>query len=191
MCNPPDFVAFQVPHIKKPSNPRRSVIPILSTQSPLHSVVKEAILKWRNAQAVQLLGKGSLRRVGADILMSKDVAERIIACWTCNKITELSHLRRETTWPVEWIQTCGQSLIDLLASFSPLEKRVEIIEPTLYLPTVIPPSSSLPVGLASYGTVLPAIEPASSCPTVSFAPSFADVTSPEPLPTPMQSTSPK
>ncbi|KAF7761302.1 hypothetical protein Agabi119p4_10711 [Agaricus bisporus var. burnettii] len=77
--------------------------------------------------------------------MSDEVLERIMGCWTFHKITEVSHFRRETNWPEKWIQACGQSLIDLLISYSPSKEKSTLAPPsTLVLsePTLVFSDSS-------------------------------------------------
>lgn len=144
-CHPTFRDEFSIPHDPKKSTQRRSVIPVLYTRHPQHSVLKEAIHEWREIQTLRRFGPGAARRLGDELLMSDEVLERIMGCWTFHKITEVSHFRRETNWPEKWIQACGQSLIDLLISYSPLKEKSTLAPPsTLVLsePTLVFSDSS-------------------------------------------------
>jgi hypothetical protein len=58
--------------------------------------------------------------------MSDEVMERVIACWSFDKITNISHLLRETTWAEEWVHTYGQSVVDILCALSPFDKPAPV-----------------------------------------------------------------
>jgi hypothetical protein len=118
------FTPFLVPLSRRKPTTRRSIIPALYTPSARHSIVKEALYTWRQQQALEHLGEGMVRRLGAHLLMSEEVIERLLACWTYGKISDVSHLRKETIWAQEWISLCGQSVVDLLAKYQPRETTI-------------------------------------------------------------------
>lgn len=137
-CHSQAFEKFRVLSVKKKPSPRRSIIPTMNTRSSQHSLVEDVIYKWRYTQAVKHFGAGVVRCLGPQLLMSQDVLDRILVCWTRGKITDLSHFYRETLWSTEWVKFYGQSLIDILFAHPPFD-----IKPTVNQEPLHPPGSLL------------------------------------------------
>jgi hypothetical protein len=193
-CNPTVFDVFRTSGPSNKRTARRSVIPVSYTRSSQHFALGEAVYNWRESQAVEILGEGVVERLGVELVMSEDVIERVLACWNFKKITEVSHFRRETTWPEEWVEKCGQSLIDLLATYSPFEINAlaTLIDVKLVVPFVavdVPPPSFAPIPAPALAPSIvpmpaPALAPSLALSFVPKPPALAPSIVPVPLPPP-------
>jgi ATP-dependent DNA helicase RecQ len=118
-----EFCVRETHFFKMTVTARRSVIPVSYQRSLLTSGLEDAIYEWRDNRAREHVGEGLVRRLGSQVFMTEDIVDRILGCWMFNKITDISDLCRETTWPQDLIEVHGQSLIDLLLAYPPLNYR--------------------------------------------------------------------
>ncbi|KAJ3555014.1 hypothetical protein NP233_g12306 [Leucocoprinus birnbaumii] len=162
-CSPELLTQLHVPYVKPPVQ-RRFRIPALFTRGPQHFKLRNAIHDWRYEKAVLLFGKGYVYQLGADLLMDDNVLWRIVDCWSHGKISTTADLIKQTDWPLESIEACGQSLIDVLSTHSSM-----VPDPSVHLSqedqttaaTPLSTSQTVAAPVLEHSNELPPISPAS------------------------------
>lgn len=119
---------------------RRSRIPVYS-RAEEHEKLEQALYDWRDKTAREILGEDVVVQHGTQLLMDDGVIASIVNCLTTMRITSLADLQVETSWPLEWIETCGPSLLGLILEHYPVPDDEPISVDTPTIPQVI---SSIP-----------------------------------------------
>jgi hypothetical protein len=82
--------------------------------------LKTAILDWRRRHATKKFGNLVVRRLGAKLLISDEIVERLIACaHSQTRLSTIEHLITETKWRRDWAEELGESLLKIIHSHFP------------------------------------------------------------------------
>ncbi|KAM6489692.1 P-loop containing nucleoside triphosphate hydrolase protein [Amanita muscaria] len=81
----------------------------------------DELFKWRKEKALVKFGRSFFETLGANLLMSDEVIERIVACVHSRKIKSLEDVTKETGWTSEasWVAEFGGSLMEVIQTYSP------------------------------------------------------------------------
>lgn len=115
----------------------RSRLPPTYIKGPQHTVFENALQEWREAKALERFDVGDVYEFGAKLVMTREIMSRVIDCWAFGKITNTKELRKETNWAMEWVRSCGKSLVDLIQSYSPV-KPMELTDDNPMSPSISP-----------------------------------------------------
>ena len=84
-------------------------------------LLKDELFKWRKEKALAKFGMCYFNTVGANILISDEVIDRIVVCSHWRKITTIDDVKRETGWcnQPSWVSELGDSLMEVITKHSP------------------------------------------------------------------------
>jgi hypothetical protein len=82
--------------------------------------LKTAIFDWWRRHAIEKFGNLVVRRLGAKLLISDEIVERLIACaHSQTRLSTIEHLITETKWRRDWAEELGESLLKIVHSHFP------------------------------------------------------------------------
>ena len=119
LCDPVFFEQYRVPLIKQTrisAKSRTKPFEMTATSNNL----KTAIFDWRRRHAIEKFGNLVVRRLGAKLLISDEIVERLIACaHSHSRLSTIEHLITETKWRRDWAEELGESLLEIVHSHFP------------------------------------------------------------------------
>lgn len=93
--------------------------------------LKTALFDWRHHHAVVKFGNLVVRRLGAKLLISDEIIERLVTCAHSEiRLSTVEHLITETKWRKDWAEEFGESLLKVIHSHFPQLKALAIATPT-------------------------------------------------------------
>lgn len=72
--------------------------------------LRNALHEWRKAEAIRCYGIGRVRLLGACLVMTDDIAQRIVDCSYLNKLRTVDDFEREIDW-----KHAAKYAVDILA----------------------------------------------------------------------------
>ncbi|KAM6503169.1 P-loop containing nucleoside triphosphate hydrolase protein [Amanita muscaria] len=120
LCHPSFFNQYQMDPDQQSRGTAKSHLKCFEpTESDLR--LKDDLFKWRKEKALVKFGRCLFETLGANLLMSDEVIERIVACVHSRKIKSLDDVTRETGWTNEasWVAEFGGSLMEVIQTHSP------------------------------------------------------------------------
>ena len=119
LCNPGFFEQYCVSATKQTQIPAKSRTKTFEMTATSNSL-KMAIFDWRRQHAIEKFGNLVVRRLGAKLLISDEIVERLVTCaHSQTRLSTIEHLITETKWRRDWAEEFGESLLKIIYSHYP------------------------------------------------------------------------
>lgn len=119
LCSPLAFVFLDLP--PQPTKPRAAAKSNIKPfeMSAVDCNLQTALLDWREEKALVKFPKAAVRDLGASILLSDEILNRIVECAHAKKLSSPADLYKETKWRKDWVEEFGESLLALVCHYYP------------------------------------------------------------------------
>ncbi|RDB20670.1 ATP-dependent DNA helicase RecQ [Hypsizygus marmoreus] len=118
LCDPEHFKQYIVPFEKQTRSSAKSNIKPFE-MTPADHNLKTALFDWRRQHAVAKFGQVVVRRLGAKMLISDKIVERLVICAHAQKLPTVNDIVKETGWKRDWADELGESLLAVIHSYFP------------------------------------------------------------------------